>query len=308
MGEIKISKLMLRKMMYQAVVRAAIDVPHDIEESLHKAFSTETNIMAKLNLEMTLANIEFARKKEGLACGDTGFPLYYIVIGENVQVEGGLSTLYQVSKEAVQQATEEFKLRSTMVHPLTRQNVRNNCGYYIPSVEVRFDPRFEGMKIVAVLKGGGAEIYGSYFKMMLAVDGKEGVTKFILDSINAGTEEGKTCPPSVVGVGIGGTSDICMRMAKEAAVLRPIGSHHPEKDIASYEKDLMDAVNSLGIGPMGTGGNTTVLAVNVEYAVVHTGALPVAVNIQCAIARRCVVQINETGKIVFGNPLDWDYR
>lgn len=80
------------------------------------------------------------------------------------------------------------------------------------------------------------------------------------------------------------------------------------KDIADYEKDLMDAVNSLGIGPMGTGGNTTVLAVNVEYAVVHTGALPVAVNIQCAIARRCVVQINKTGEIVFGNTPKWDYR
>lgn len=191
MGEIKVSKLMLREMMFQAVARAAIDVPNDIEESLRKAFATETNIMARLNLEMTLANIEFARKREGFACGDTGFPLYYIIIGKNVQVEGGLSILYQVSKEAVQQATEEFKLRSTMVHPLTRQNVGNNCGYYIPSVEVRFDLRFEGMKIVAVLKGGGAEIYGSYFKMMLAVDGKEGVTKFILDSMKAGTEEGR---------------------------------------------------------------------------------------------------------------------
>jgi fumarate hydratase subunit alpha/L(+)-tartrate dehydratase alpha subunit len=295
-------------MIYEAVVRAAVDLPEDVEGSLRDAYDRQDDPLARLHLELTLANVASARKTESLACGDTGFPLYYVVVGENVHVEGGWSRLYEVSREAVRQATERFQLRSTMVHPLTRHNTGTNCGYYVPSVEVRFDSRFEGMKIVAVLKGGGAEIYGSYFKMMLAADGREGATKFILDSIKAGTEEGKTCPPSVVGVGIGGTSDICMKMAKESAVLRPIGRRHPEKEIAEYEQDLMDAVNSLGIGPMGTGGNPTVLAVNVEYAVVHTGALPVGVNIQCAIARRCVAQIDGSGELSFGGAIDWDYR
>jgi fumarate hydratase subunit alpha len=97
-------------------------------------------------------------------------------------------------------------------------------------------------------------------------------------------------------------------MAKEAAVLRSIGSRHPEKEIARYEEDLTESINGLGIGPMGTGGKATVLAVNVEYAMVHTGALPVAVNIQCAIARRCVAEIDKAGKITFSGTIDWDYR
>ena len=308
MGSIEISKGKLLEMMHQAVIRSAFEIPEDVERSLRQAYEEQATELAKLHLRLTLENIESARRSEGLACGDTGFPLYYVVIGENVQLQGGLSSLYEMSREAVKRATEQFRLRSTMVHPLTRQNTRTNCGYFIPGVEVRFDPRFEGMKIVAVLKGGGAENYGSFFKMMLAADGKEGATKFILDSVRAGAEEGKTCPPSIVGVGIGGTSDICMRMAKEAAVLRSIGSRHPEKEIAQYEEDLMEAINALGIGPMGTGGKATVLAVNIEYAVVHTGALPVGVNIQCAIARRCVAKIDRSGEITFGDAIDWDYR
>jgi len=308
MKYVEISKAKLREMMYQVIVKAARDVPHDVEGSLRTALEQEGNDLAKLHLETTLSNIASAREQERLVCGDTGFPLYYVVIGENVRVEGGLSALYEVSKQAVSQATEEFKLRSTMVHPLTRQNTRTNCGYYIPSVDVRFSPWFDGMKIVAVLKGGGAEIYGSFFKMLLAADGREGVSKFILDSIQAGTEEGRTCPPSIVGVGIGGTSDICMRLAKEAAVLRPVGSRHPEKEIAQYEEELLEAVNSLGIGPMGTGGNATILDLHIEYAVVHTGALPVGINIQCAIARRCVLQMNKTGEIIYSDTIDWSFR
>lgn len=308
MGDIRINKTKLLEMMYQTVVRASIDVPVDVEEMLRKAVKRENSELAKLHLKCTLANIEIARKEGRLACGDTGFPLYYVVIGKNVRIEGGLSLLYELSNQAVKRATEEFRLRSTMVHPLTRQNTKSNTGYYIPSVNVRFDSSFEGMKIIAVLKGGGAEIYGSFFKMLVAVDGKEGVTKFIIDSIVAGTEEGKTCPPSIVGVGIGGTSDICMRLAKEAAVLRSIGSRHPEEGIARYEDELMAAANSLGIGPMGTGGKTTLLDLHVEYAVVHTGALPVAVNIQCAIARRCVAQLVKDGDIVYSNVIDWNYR
>jgi fumarate hydratase subunit alpha/L(+)-tartrate dehydratase alpha subunit len=308
MREVEVSKAKLREMMYQAVVKAAIEVPHDVERSLRTAYTRETNSLAKLHLEKTLTNIRFARETRCLACGDTGFPLYYVIIGDNLRVEGGLSSLYDASKQAVKQATEEFRLRATMVHPLNRENTKTNCGDYIPAVEVRFDPRFQGMKIVAILKGGGAEIYGSFFRMMLPADGKEGATKFILDSIHAGTEEGKTCPPSIVGVGIGGTSDICMRLAKEAAVLRPVGSRHPEKEVARYEEDLMVAVNSLGIGPMGTGGNTTILDLHIEYAVVHTGALPVGVNIQCAIARRCVAEIDENGEIVYGDTIAWSYR
>lgn len=308
MNEIEISKQKLDEALYKALLTATSDLPKDVEGALESALLLEDDPLAKLQLQTTLKNLSSARDEQRLACGDTGFPLFYVVIGDNVRIEGGLSSLYDFCRKSVARATENFRLRSTMVHPLTRKNTGNNCGYYIPMVDVHFDNRLDGIKIVSVLKGGGAEIYGSYFKMLVAADGVEGVTKFILESTLSGTKEGKTCPPSIIGVGIGGTSDLCMRMAKEAAVLRPIGSRHPETEIAQYETEILKTINSMGIGPMGTSGKTTALDVHIEYGMVHTGALPVAVNIQCAVARRCIVEINGSQNISFQGAIDWDYR
>jgi tartrate/fumarate subfamily iron-sulfur-dependent hydro-lyase alpha chain len=119
-----------------------------------------------------------------------------------------------------------------MVHPITRRNTGTNVGYYLPKVEIRFDPTIDYLDIIAVPKGGGSEMFGTFYKMMYPADGKKGIMKFILDCIKESTYLGKTCPPNVIGIGIGGTADICMKIAKEAAVLRPIGSRHPDNEIA----------------------------------------------------------------------------
>ena len=164
------------------------------------------------------------------------------------------------------------------------------------------------MDIIGVPKGGGSEIFGTFYKMMYPADGKAGMMKFILDCVKRSTYAGGTCPPNVIGIGIGGTADICMKIAKEAAVLRPIGSRHPDPEIASLEDELVDYITEAGIGPMGMGGRSGALDVHVEYAVTHTAALPVGFNSQCSICRRKVARIAPGEDMVFMDIPEWDYR
>lgn len=289
----------LYQIIFELMTKVVSGIPRDVEKYLEEQLLSEDDPLSVLQLESTLENVRYARDHSLLSCGDTGYPLFYITIGRGVDFEGGASILYQACRDATSKATELSKLRSTMVHPLTRTNVGTNVGPFMPWVDIRIDPEFKGLKIVFVPKGGGAEIYGSFFRVLLPIDGRKGVIKFILDSVAEGLYAGKVCPPCIVGVGIGGTSDLCMKLAKEAAVLRPIGSRHEDEDISKLECDLLDAINALGFGPMGCGGKSAVMDVHIECALTHTGALPVAVNIQCVIARRGVAEIDEQGKVQF---------
>jgi tartrate/fumarate subfamily iron-sulfur-dependent hydro-lyase alpha chain len=225
-----------------------------------------------------------------------------------VRVEGGFSTIYEVAKEVVIQATEELKLRSTLVHPLTRVNQGNNVGYYLPAIRIHFDPRIDFLEVVAVPKGGGSEMYGTYYKVLTAADGRKGVIKFVLDSFLESSYAGQTCPPNIIGVGIGGTAEICMEIAKLAAILRPIGSRHPDPEIAQLEEELLEQLNRLGVGPMGMGGLKAVFDVHIELAMTHSGALPVAFAAQCAIARRATARVGPDGEITHDGMTEWEYR
>ena len=132
--------------------------------------------------------------------------------------------------------------------------------------------------------------------------------RVILDCIKSSMYAGKTCPPNIIGIGIGGTADTCMKIAKQAAVLRPIGSRHPDTDIAELEQELVDLINSFGIGPMGMGGRSGVLDVHIEYSAAHAAGLPVAYNAQCWLGRRKVARIGPDGKITYSDFPEWEYR
>lgn len=303
-----ISKELIYEAMYKVLVKATTILPQDILAGLATAKENEESELARLHLETSLENAALVEREDRIVCSDTGWPMYYVRIGDGVRVEGGYSYLYQAARLAVNQASINVKLRPTLVHPLTLKNPGNNIGPYFPKVEIRFDSSIDFMDIIFVPKGGGAEIFGSSFRMLVAADGIEGVKKFVLDSVVQSSYAGKTCPPNIIGVGIGGTADTCMKMAKEACVLRPIGSRHPESDIAQLEIDLLETINSLGIGPMGSSGKTCALDVHVEYAMTHTAALAVAVNTQCSMARRAVVKIDQEGFLSFSDQPDWIHR
>jgi tartrate/fumarate subfamily iron-sulfur-dependent hydro-lyase alpha chain len=198
-------------------------------------------------------------------------------------------------KEAIRRgcarATTEHPLRSSVVHPITRKNEQTSCGPGVPIINVDFDTREETVEIEMIPKGSGSE-NGSFLQMLIPADGVAAVKRFVIDKvIECG---GRVCPPTIVGVGIGGTSDLCMHVAKVAAT-RPLGTTCADPEGAKIEAQLSEAVNALGIGPQGLGGRSTSFRVHVEVAATHITMNPVAVNIQCHSARRAKAIITPGG-------------
>jgi fumarate hydratase subunit alpha len=308
MDEFFISRDTLSEVMYNVMVKACLIIPSDVKSKLLEYLQKESDEIAKFHLDMIIKNCAISEEKERLPCPDTGYPLFYVRLGDKVRLGGGFSVLYEVGKEAVRRATASGFLRPNMVHPLTRSNPGSNTGYYIPDVEVRFDSQIDFLEIVAIPKGGGGEIFGTFYRMMVPADGKKGIVKFILDCIRDSTYAGKTCPPNIIGIGIGGTADLCMKIAKEAAILRPIGSRHPDPSISSLEEELVQAVKDSGIGPMGMGGGSGILDVHIEYAACHAAGLPVAFNAQCSLSRRKVARITPDHQISYSDFPNWNYR
>lgn len=276
----------LAEAMYTAMCRAAVEMPPDVRAALERALAEETDPMARHHLEISLRNADLAKRGEGLVCADTGFPLFFVKAGGRVNIEGGFEAIYRAAAEATARATEECFLRPTMVDPLRRSNPGNNLGPGMPKVELSFGGDADTLEIIAAPKGGGSEIFGTFYRMLFPSDGIAGIKKFVLDCIVDSCYAGKICPPAIVGVGIGGTADLCMAMAKKAALLRKIGVHNPDPAAAELEAELLAASRKLGIGPMGSRGINAVIALNIECAVTHTAALPVAFNAQCLVGRR----------------------
>ena len=285
--------------MYEAMCRAATHLPPDVEEALRRAAKEETNPLAVKHLEVSLENARLATEGAGLVCGDTGFPLFFVKAGNKTQVEGGLGRLWDAAREATARVTGDNLLRPTMVDPLTRANPGDNVGPGMPKLELSFDGNGDGLEIVAAPKGGGSEIFGTFYRMLFPSDGEAGIMKFVLESIRDACYAGKICPPAIVGVGIGGSADLCMRMAKEAALLRRVGKPNSDPQIAAMEQKLLEASRELGIGPMGSQGINAVIGLHIETAVTHTAALPVAVNAQCLVGRRWTASITSDNHVSF---------
>ena len=289
----------LEEAMYTAMRTASVQMPPDVRAALEQAAKEETDPMARRHLTVSLQNADLARAGKGLVCADTGFPLFFVQAGAHTTVEGGFETIFQAAAAATARATEECFLRPTMVDPLRRSNPGNNLGPGMPKVELTFSGNGDGIRIIAAPKGGGSEIFGTFYNMLFPSDGVAGIKKFVLESIMHSCYAGKICPPAIIGVGVGGTADLCMSMAKKAALLRRVGVRHPDPLVAELEQELLDAARRLGIGPMGSRGINAVLAVNIETAVTHTAALPVAFNAQCLVGRRWTAIITADQNITY---------
>ena len=290
-----ISKRIVVNAMYEAMKKAATTMPPDIETKLREALAEETNPLARQHLELSLENARLADAGHGLVCGDTGFPLFFIKACGETRIEGGFAMLWDAAVKATQRCTKEAFLRPTMVDPLTRDNPGDNTGKGMPRVELSFDGPSGGLEIMAVPKGGGSEIFGTFYKMMFPADGKAGIKKFVLGCVKDACYAGKICPPAIIGVGIGGTADSCMRLAKKAALTRPVGESNPDNEVGKLECELLAATRELGIGPMGSAGINCVMGMHIETALTHTAALPVAVNAQCLVGRRWKAVVDNDG-------------
>lgn len=261
-------------------IRALKILPPDIKAGFQRIDKTETDATAKAVLGTMIRNIKVAEDTENLLCQDTGIPIYNVAIGANIEVDGYL--LKQAIIKGCERATREHPLRSSVVHPTTRKNEHTSCGRAVPVINIDFVPQPDTLSIEMIPKGSGSE-NNSWLKMAVPADGIAAVKTFVIDCVlDAG---GKTCPPTIVGVGVGGTADLCVHLSKVAAT-RPLGSQCEDPEGAALEAELTGAVNQLGVGPQGLGGDTTAFAVHVETAATHITMNPVAVNMQCHSARR----------------------
>jgi fumarate hydratase subunit alpha/L(+)-tartrate dehydratase alpha subunit len=236
-----------------------------------------------------VTNISVAESTDNLLCQDTGIPIYNVVIGRDVVVDG--HALMQAVRRGCERATREYPLRSSVVHPLTRKNEHTSCGIEVPVIHVKFSNEPELLEIEMIPKGSGSE-NNSFLKMAIPAEGVDAIKTFVIDCVLA--SGGKTCPPTIVGVGLGGTSDLAVALAKRAST-RELGSHCADPAGAELEQQLSKAVNQLGVGPQGLGGDSTAFAVHIELAATHITMNPIAVNMQCHSARRARASFTPDG-------------
>ena len=258
-------------------------LPADVGWALEAAAGWETNEVAYTQLGAIMENVKKAEHLGLPMCQDTGIPVFY--------VRGSFPTsIAEDISRGVARATREIPLRPNTVDPLTRENHGDNLGPGMPIIH--YIPTDDDFTEITVLpKGAGSENM-TRLAMLNPADGIEGIRRFVIDSVlDAG---GRPCPPSIVGIGIGGTSDRCVEMAKEA-LLTPLDEENSDPVLRKLEEDLFVALNGSGLGPMGLGGATTVLGVKVRKCSCHTASLPVAVNIGCWATRRASARITDHG-------------
>ena len=270
-------------------IRALKLLPPDIKEGFKRLDATESDATGKAILATMIRNISVAEENQNLLCQDTGIPIYNVEIGSGVEVDG--FKLKQAIKKGCERATTEHPLRSSVVHPVTRKNQHTSSGRLVPVINIDFVAGAESLSIEMIPKGSGSE-NNSWLKMAVPAEGIDAVKTFVIDCVlDAG---GKTCPPTIVGVGVGGTADLCVHLSKVAAT-RPLGSRCEDPEGAKLEAELSGAVNQLGVGPQGLGGDSTAFAVHVETAATHITMNPVAVNMQCHSARRARATFTPAG-------------
>jgi fumarate hydratase subunit alpha/L(+)-tartrate dehydratase alpha subunit len=270
-------------------IRALKLLPPDIKDGFKRLDAAETNATGKAILGTMIRNIKVAEDNTNLLCQDTGIPIYNVVIGSGVQVDG--YALKHAIVRGCTRATQEHPIRSSVVHPTTRKNEHTSGGRHVPVINIDFSNEKDTLSMEMIPKGSGSE-FNSWLKMALPADGVDVIKTFVIDCVlEAG---GKTCPPTIVGVGVGGTADLCVHLSKVAAT-RPLGSACADPEGARLEKDLSAVVNKLGVGAQGLGGDSTAFAVHVETAATHITLNPVAVNMQCHSARRARATFTPAG-------------
>lgn len=258
------------------VIKCNYTLPKDVKNKLDEYYRLEEWPLAKQLLGDIIENSDIAHNEQVPICQDTGMVVVFLEIGQDVQLVGG--NLTDAINEGIRQGYDQGFLRKSVVgDPLNRENTKDNTPGIIHTEIVSGNK----IHITVAPKGFGSENM-SKLKMLKPAEGKDGVVDFVLEAIT--TAGGNPCPPIIVGVGIGGTMEKAAILAKKAAI-RSTEERNPNPFYESLEKELLEKVNSLGIGPQGFGGKSTALAVNVEYYPTHIAGLPVAVNINCHVAR-----------------------
>jgi fumarate hydratase subunit alpha/L(+)-tartrate dehydratase alpha subunit len=275
-------------------IQSLKEIPPDVVAAIKRAAESATKEVERRIFSHYLKSIALGQEQNMMVCQDTGIPIYWVDIGSKLRLDG--AKLNDAIVRGTERATREHPLRSSIVSPLTRENRQTSTGEGIPIIHYQFVPDSDVLDILFMPKGSGSENM-SFMKMLVPADGVNGIKRFVLEQVvGAGA---KPCPPTIVGVGIGGSSDLCMMLAKKATT-RPLGTPNPDPQLAALETELFEAINQTGIGPQGLGGDTTALGVHIESAWTHITCNPVAVNLQCWRAERRRAKISADGKVEIG--------
>lgn len=278
----------------ETYIRALCDLPPDVREALKRAADKETNPTAREVFNAIFKTIKVADENKTLICQDTGLPIYIVKIGSQFPWNG-----FEIKERlniGARRATQEFPFRGSSTHPLTRVNPQTSVGEGLPVVHYDFVGDSDCLDILMIPKGSGSENM-SKMNMFYPAHGIAALKKFVIDTV---FETGANpCPPGIIGIGIGGTADLVMKLAKEA-IARPVGQRHQDPQIAEMEEELEEAINSMDRGPMGLGGKITTLGVHIETAYTHITQNPIAINTQCWPARRSRAKIYPDGRVEYG--------
>jgi fumarate hydratase subunit alpha len=253
----------------------------DVLQALAQAVDQEVSPTGKDILTKLLENADIAKAEKIPICQDTGLAVVFVELGQEVHLVGG--DLKTAINEGVRQGYQQGYLRKSVCHPFSRKNTGDNTPAVIHLDMVPGD----GVRLIVAPKGGGSENM-SRVTMLTPAVGVQGVKEFVLQRVK--DSGANPCPPTIVGVGIGGTFETAALLAKKA-LLRPLGSQNPEAEVATLERELYQEINELGVGPQGLGGRITSLAVHVNMMESHIASLPVAVNIQCHAARHKEIEL-----------------
>ena len=252
-------------------MKANTDLGEDVLEAFDRAMEKEESPLGLEILKELKENARIAKEENVPICQDTGFAVVFLELGQDVHLAGG--NLTEAIQEGVRQGYRDGYLRKSICHPFTRANTGDNTPAIIHTEVVPGDK----VKIIVAPKGGGSENM-SRVTMLTPSDGVEGIKRFVVQRVK---ESGSNpCPPTIVGVGIGGTFEQVALLAKKS-LLRSLGSRNPDPELDQLESEILTAINKLGIGPQGLGGRTTSLAVHILMMPCHIASFPLAVNIQC---------------------------
>ena len=271
----KVNLSEVKEKVKHAVQEANFIIDKDLKDLVKACSPTEESPAGQEVLRQILQNADIAASEKLALCQDTGLAVFFIELGEKVKLEyAGFKSLHDAISQGTREGYGEGYLRKSVCDPLSRKNTGNNTPVFIHWEVVPGD----SFNVTFMAKGGGAENM-SALKMMPPSAGAKGIEDFVVDTVlKAGPNP---CPPTVVGVGIGGNFDTSALLAKKALLRKPVGSPNPDPVYADMEKRILERINKLGIGPMGLGGRTTSLAVHIVSHPCHIASFPVAVNINC---------------------------
>ncbi|NJE85269.1 fumarate hydratase [Thermococcus sp. CX2] len=273
----------------EAIRLAVTRIPEDTVLAIRRAYELEENPVARFNLENILRAIEIGREEGIPVCQDTGTLTFFIEAGVRSPFLGEVEAWII---EATRRATKDIPLRPNAVDLLTNQNSGDNTGRFVPVIHWEL-VEGDSLRIAVLPKGGGSENC-SALAMLTPSRGLEDLKEFLLRHVSSCG--GKPCPPVVLGIGIGGSAETALTLAKKA-LLRPVGERHPDGRIAKLEEELLEDINALGIGPMGMGGKTTALDVKIEYAHRHPASFPAGIVVQCWANRRAFLEVSADGNV-----------